>query len=127
MPFLCCFFCIFCLRQIVEHFVFCRYFAIERPEYDGGSMVTQYEVNMINPDGSTRIAFSGYETECLVASLLPGRCYAFQVRASNRIGVRYTKRKKINNEYVFRFLFLEWMTSYFLLVKLQEKIYYYRI
>jgi hypothetical protein len=64
---------------------------IERPEYDGGSMVTQYEVNMINPDGSTRIAFSGYETECLVASLLPGRCYAFQVRASNRIGVRSAK------------------------------------
>lgn len=54
-------------------------------------MVTQYEVNMINPDGSTRIAFSGYETECLVASLLPGRCYAFQVRASNRIGVRSAK------------------------------------
>ena len=94
-------FCIFCLRQIVEHFVFCRYFGIERPEYDGGSMVTQYEVNMINPDGSTRIAFSGYETECLVASLLPGRCYAFQVRASNRIGVRSTKRKKkIMNMYL---------------------------
>ncbi len=51
-------------------------------------MVTQYEVNLINPDGSTRIAFSGYETECLVASLLPGRTYSFQVRASNRIGVR---------------------------------------
>ena len=59
----------------------------ERPEYDGGSIVTQYEVNMINPDGSTRIVFSGFETECLVASLLPGRTYAFQVRASNRIGV----------------------------------------
>uniref|UniRef100_A0A0P5L944 Fibronectin type III domain-containing protein 3B n=1 Tax=Daphnia magna TaxID=35525 RepID=A0A0P5L944_9CRUS len=57
-----------------------------KPEYDGGSLVTQYEVNMINPDSSTRIVFSGYETECLVASLLPGRCYAFQVRASNRIG-----------------------------------------
>lgn len=68
------------------------YTKTERPEYDGGSMVTQYEVNMINPDGSSRIAFSGYETECLVASLLPGRIYAFQVRASNRIGVCYHKK-----------------------------------
>lgn len=57
-------------------------------------MVTQYEVNMINSDGSTRIAFSGYETECLVASLLPGKTYAFQVRASNRIGVRYLPEKR---------------------------------
>jgi hypothetical protein len=62
-------------------------FLLERPDYDGGSMITQYEVNMINPDESSRIAFSGYETECLVASLLPGRIYSFQVRASNRIGV----------------------------------------
>lgn len=51
-------------------------------------MVTQYEVNMTAPDGGERIVFSGFETECLVASLLPGRTYSFQVRASNRIGVR---------------------------------------
>lgn len=63
------------------------YLFAERPDYDGGSMVTQYEVNLVNPDGSPRIVFSGYETECLVASLLPGRSYSFQVRASNRIGV----------------------------------------
>ena len=50
-------------------------------------MVTQYEVNVTNPDGSSRIAYAGFEKECLVASLLPGRNYSFQVRAGNRIGV----------------------------------------
>ena len=62
-------------------------------------MLTQYEVNLINPDNSSRIVFSGYETECLVASLLPGRIYSFQVRASNRIGVSHFKKK--NNRFVY--------------------------
>ena len=64
-------------------------FLSERPEFDGGSTVTQYEMNVINPDGSTRIAYTGFDTECLVASLLPGRNYSFQVRASNKIGVKF--------------------------------------
>ena len=50
-------------------------------------MITQFEVSMVNPDGSTRTAYIGRDKECLVASLLPGRNYSFQVRAANRIGV----------------------------------------
>ena len=60
---------------------------LECPEFDGGSVVTQYEVNVINPDRTSRIVYTGFDCECLVASLLPGRSYSFQVRASNKIGV----------------------------------------
>lgn len=59
----------------------------DAPEFDGGAMIAQYEVSMFNPDGSSRIAYVGRDKECLVASLLPGRSYSFQVRASNRVGV----------------------------------------
>ena len=60
---------------------------LECPEFNGGSAVTQYEVNLINPEGNSRIVYTGFDTECLVASLLPGRSYSFQVRANNKIGV----------------------------------------
>lgn len=33
-----------------------------------------------------RSVYRGHETECVVASLLPGRPYLFQVRAFNRVG-----------------------------------------
>jgi len=56
------------------------------PVEDGGAPVTEYEIDMTSPDNSTRGVYRGRETECVVASLLPGRPYLFQVRAYNRAG-----------------------------------------
>ena len=56
------------------------------PETDGGSEVTEFEIDMTSPDNTTRAVYRGHDTECVVASLLPGRPYLFQVRAHNRAG-----------------------------------------
>lgn len=56
------------------------------PTYDGGAPVTDFEIDMTSPDNLTRGVYRGRDTECVVASLLPGRPYLFQVRAQNRAG-----------------------------------------
>ena len=56
------------------------------PETDGGSEVTEFEIDMTSPDNTTKAVYRGHDTECVVASLLPGRPYLFQVRAHNRAG-----------------------------------------
>lgn len=56
------------------------------PANDGGSAVTEYIVQMVSPDNSTREVYRGRDTECVVAGLLPGRPYLFQVRCANKIG-----------------------------------------
>ncbi len=57
------------------------------PESDGGSPVTEFEIDMTTPDNETRRVYrGGANTECVVASLLPGRPYLFQVRAHNKAG-----------------------------------------
>ena len=48
----------------------------------------EFEVQVTNPDNSSRIAYRGRDLDCAVAGLLPGRPYLFQVRAFNRAGVR---------------------------------------
>jgi len=58
------------------------------PDYDGGSPVIEFEVQIINPDNSSRIVYRGRDLDCVVAGLFPGRPYLFQVRAFNRAGVR---------------------------------------
>merc|ERR1719228_2377776 len=60
--------------------------AWKAPEYDGGAPVTEFEIDMTSPDNITRGVYRGRDTECVVASLLPGRPYLFQVRAQNRAG-----------------------------------------
>lgn len=60
--------------------------AWKAPEYDGGAAVTEFEIDMTSPDNITRSVYRGRDTECVVASLLPGRPYLFQVRAQNRAG-----------------------------------------
>ena len=57
------------------------------PDYDGGARISEYEVLMTNPDNSTREVYRGGDCDCVVAGLLPGRYYLFQVRASNKAGV----------------------------------------
>ena len=42
------------------------------PETDGGSPVTEFEIDMTSPDNKTRGVYRGRETECIVTSLLPG-------------------------------------------------------
>ena len=56
------------------------------PDYDGGAPITEFEIDMTSPDNITRGVYRGRDTECVVASLLPGRPYLFQVRAQNRAG-----------------------------------------
>ncbi|XP_064455512.1 fibronectin type-III domain-containing protein 3A-like isoform X2 [Ornithodoros turicata] len=59
------------------------------PSYNGGSQVTEYEVQVcgLGSDGSTsRLAYRGPDCDCVVAGLLPGRQYQFQVRAFNVAG-----------------------------------------
>jgi len=56
------------------------------PEYDGGAPVQEFEVDMTSCANQTRGVYKGRDTECVVASLLPGRPYLFQVRAHNRAG-----------------------------------------
>ncbi|CAF1284500.1 unnamed protein product [Rotaria sordida] len=56
------------------------------PDYDGGSPVIEFEVQIINSDNSSRIVYRGRDLDCIVAGLLPGRPYLFQVRAFNRAG-----------------------------------------
>ena len=42
-------------------------------------MIFRYEIDMTCPDNTTRGVYRGRDTECVVASLLPGRPYMFQV------------------------------------------------
>lgn len=59
------------------------------PAYDGGARVTEYEVlvNGMGSDGcSSRLPYRGPDCDCVVAGLLPGRQYQFQVRAFNVAG-----------------------------------------
>lgn len=57
------------------------------PDYDGGSQVTEYAVMATNPDQTSREVYRGHDTECVVAGLLPGRTYTFEVKAFNKTGV----------------------------------------
>ncbi|GFR67277.1 fibronectin type-III domain-containing protein 3a [Elysia marginata] len=56
------------------------------PDYDGGAQVTSFGVQMISSDNSTKEVFKGHDRACIVAGLLPGRSYLFQVQAFNRAG-----------------------------------------
>jgi len=59
----------------------------EDPEYDGGSSVLEYLVTMNSDVCGSRDVYRGHDTQCTVASLLPGRLYTFQVKANNKAGV----------------------------------------
>ncbi|CAF1136420.1 unnamed protein product, partial [Didymodactylos carnosus] len=56
------------------------------PDYDGGATVIDFEVQITNPDNSSRLVYRGKDLECTVTALLPGRPYLFQVRAFNKAG-----------------------------------------
>ena len=58
------------------------------PQYDGGSQVVHFTAQVISADNSVREVYKGPDLDCIVAGLLPGRCYLFQVRAVNRAGVK---------------------------------------
>jgi len=62
-------------------------YVTEDPEYDGGSSVVEYLVTMTGDMTGTRDVYRGHDTQCTVASLLPGRLYSFQVKANNKAGV----------------------------------------
>ena len=47
------------------------------PETDGGSPVTEFEIDMTSPDNKTKGVYRGRETECIVTSLLPGKFILF--------------------------------------------------
>lgn len=56
------------------------------PDYNGGAIITEFELEVINPDKSHRLAYKGKDTECNVMDLLPGQTYSFILRAMNRVG-----------------------------------------
>ena len=64
----------------------CLHLGWAPPDNDGGAAVTEYEIDMTSLDNTTQSVYRGKDTECVVASLLPGRPYLFQVRAQNRAG-----------------------------------------
>ena len=51
--------------------------------------MTDFEVSMTNSDSSQREVYKGRDTDCMVAGLLPGRPYLFQVRCNNKAGVSH--------------------------------------
>ncbi|XP_049774284.1 fibronectin type-III domain-containing protein 3A isoform X1 [Schistocerca cancellata] len=56
------------------------------PEYDGGSPLTDFEVELTQADSTKCMVYRGKEAECVVSELSPGQLYVFQVRAFNRVG-----------------------------------------
>ncbi|KAL3846896.1 hypothetical protein ACJMK2_017848 [Sinanodonta woodiana] len=56
------------------------------PDYNGGVPVTDFSVQMILPDNTSREVYKGRDLDCIVAGLSPGRPFLFQVRAFNRAG-----------------------------------------
>ena len=64
----------------------CLHLGWAAPDHDGGAAITEYEIDMTSLDNTTMSVYRGKELECVVASLLPGRPYLFQVRAQNRAG-----------------------------------------
>ena len=57
------------------------------PDDNGGSQITEFAAQIIQPDNTTRDVYKGRDLDCIVAGLSPGRPYLFQVRAFNRAGV----------------------------------------
>uniref|UniRef100_A0A182NED3 Fibronectin type-III domain-containing protein n=1 Tax=Anopheles dirus TaxID=7168 RepID=A0A182NED3_9DIPT len=61
--------------------------AWEKPDYNGGSPVLEYEMEVETVVTKVRSAvFRGKEMFCVAKDLLPGEQYTVQVRALNRIG-----------------------------------------
>lgn len=56
------------------------------PETDGGSEVTEFEVEMTSPDGSIQTVSTGQRMDSVFAGLTNGRAYTFRVRGHNRAG-----------------------------------------
>ncbi|KAG1932870.1 fibronectin type III domain-containing protein 3B [Pimephales promelas] len=57
------------------------------PLVDGGSAVSSYSMDMLALQGEeSREVYQGCELDCTVGSLLPGRTYAFRIRAANKAG-----------------------------------------
>lgn len=58
----------------------------EKPSYDGGAPVLEYDVELTTPENEKRVAYHGPDKECRISELQPGKMYAFSVRAINRVG-----------------------------------------
>jgi len=86
--------------------IICFFLYLAYPDYDGGSPVIDFEVQVTNPDSSSRIVYRGRDLDCTVAGLLPGRPYLFQVRAFNRAGVCFISTTKII--FLNKFFFSGW-------------------
>ena len=76
------------------------FYFLAYPEYNGGASVTEFTSQMISPDNTSREVYKGRDLDCIVAGLLPGRPYLFQVRAFNRAGVRKKRKKRLSSEWV---------------------------
>lgn len=56
------------------------------PDFTGGAVVTEYNLDVVASSGETRSAYSGPLLECIVRELTPGAEYRVHVTAHNRVG-----------------------------------------
>lgn len=56
------------------------------PDFNGGAPIDEYQLEVVDSRGDTRLAYSGPVAECIVRELSPGQEYLLQVRAVNRVG-----------------------------------------
>ncbi|XP_051877028.1 fibronectin type-III domain-containing protein 3A-like [Pristis pectinata] len=68
------------------------------PAVNGGSAVTEYTVEIGEPESNDRRSvYHGAEPGCTVGGLLPGKMYSFWVKAANKIGYGpYSERTDIS-------------------------------
>lgn len=61
---------------------------VDIPPSESGCPISEYSVEMTEPEEVVSEVYHGPDLECTVSNLLPGATYGFRVRARNDGGVR---------------------------------------
>lgn len=65
------------------------------PPSESGCPVSEYSVEMTEPEEVVSEVYHGPDLECTVSNLLPGATYGFRVRALNDGGVRVACQSRL--------------------------------